>query len=246
MKKTIFLTLTAILLTVSLKAQMNLFLLEQEVGLPDGISTAWVFPVPGEADEALDDLKDFCKDRSDVKMKNGGDMLLIAEKASLSAIAAKRGDLVGFTYLAEQKQVMALVFQLGYDISLNSADWTGEMESFRNYTKSFMSYHYEQVYARRLKGMEKELKSLQKEKGQDLSKINGLNDKVANLGKKIAKETETEEINALEAQIRTLEADVQLLMDALPPLEEKISQLTKMLEEQKTESYTYLSTIGRF
>ena len=246
MKKMILLLGAGILLNLSLQAQIHLFLEEQEVGLPDGISTAWVFPITANLEEALDDLKDYCKERSELKLKKGGDNLLIAEKVSLPAIATKRGDLVGYAYITELNYNMALVFQLGYDISLNSSGWASEMESMRNYAKAFMAYHYEQVYARRMKGTEKELKALEKDKGQNENKINSLNNKVANLGKKIGKETDTDKINAYEADIRTLEADAKLLMDALPAMESKISQLKTQVEQLNTESHTYLGTIGGF
>ena len=175
MKKMILLMGSGFLLTLSLQAQIHLFLEEQEVGLPDGISNAWVFPITANLEEALDDLKDYCKERSELKLKKGGDNLLIAEKVSLPAIATKRGDLVGYAYITELNYNMALVFQLGYDISLNSSDWASEMESMRNYAKAFMAYHYEQVYARRMKGAEKELKALEKDKGQNENKINSYN-----------------------------------------------------------------------
>lgn len=244
MKTRISLLGGSILLTFSLQAQVHLFLEEQEVGLPDGVSTAWVFPVIGNLEDALEDLDDYCKERSDVKMKNGGNNLIIAEKVSIPAIASKRGDLVGYAYITDQNYNMALVFQLGYDISLNSTDWPTEMGSMRNYAKAFMTYHYEQEYARRLKTQEKELNALEKEKKQNVNKIDNLTNKVNNLGKKIGKETETAKIEAYEAEIRTLEADVKQLMDTLPGLEANITQLKTRIEQNLSESSVYLSTIG--
>lgn len=232
------------LFTLSLQAQIRLFLDEQEVGLPDGTSSAWVFPIAGIAEDAIEDLDDYGKERSDVKMKKVGDNLIIAEKVSMPAIASKRGDLLGYVYLKDQSYNMAMVFQLGYDISLNSADWSPEMENLRNYAKAFMAYHYEQEYTRRAKPQEKELKDLEKEKKQTENKIGNLNDKINNLGKKIGKETETAKIEAYETDIRTLEADVKQLMDNLPGLESSISQLRARIEQNLAESSVYLSTIG--
>ena len=165
---------------------------------------------------------------------------------SLPAIAIKRGDLVGYSYITELNYAMALVFQLGYDISLNSTEWTTEMENLRNYAKAFMTYHYEQVYVRRVKTLEKELKALEKEKSQNMNRINNLTKKVNNTGKKIGKETETAKIEAYESEIRTLEADVKQLMDTLPGLESKITQLKTRVDQNRTESHTYLGTIEGF
>jgi prefoldin subunit 5 len=246
MKKILFILTAGIMFTGSLQAQIHLFIEEQEVNLSDGKSSAWVFPVTGTVEEALDDLKDYCKDRSDVKMKKGGDNLIIAEKVSLPIIATKRGDLIGFCYITEQYYTMALIFQLGYDISVNSREWTSEMQNFRNYTKAFMSYHYEQSYARRVKVLEKELKAVEKEKGQNENKINNLTNKINNLSKKIGKETETTKIEGYESEINTHEADIRQLMDTLPGLESKIADLKAQINENKTESNTYQSTIGAF
>jgi len=246
MKKILFMLTAGIMITGSLQAQIHLFIEEQEVNLSDGKSSAWVFPVTGSLEEALDDLKDYCKDRSDVKLKKGGDNLIIAEKVSLPIIATKRGDLIGFCYITEQYYAMALVFKLGYDISVNSREWTSEMQNFRNYTKAFMSYHYEQSYARRVKVLEKELKAVEKDKEQNENKINNLTNKINNLSKKIGKETETTKIEGYESDINTHEADIRQLMDTLPGLESKIADLKAQINQTMTESNTYQSTIGAF
>ena len=246
MKKTLVLLIAGIMITGVLQAQIHLFIEEQELTLIDGKSTAWVFPVTGTLEEALDDLKEYCKDRSDVKLKKGGDNLLIAEKISLPIIATERGDLIGFCYKTEQYDAMAVVFKLGYDISLNSKEWTSEMQSLRYYTKAFMSYHYEQSYARRLKDLEKALKAVEKERSQNESKINNFTNKINNLGKKIGKEEDTAKIETFESEINTLEADIRLLMDTLPDLESQIADLKKKVGQNKMESNTYQSTIGGF
>jgi hypothetical protein len=222
------------ILTGPMNGQTHLFLEEQEVNLEDGKCTAWVFPVARDLEEAFEDLKEYCRDRSDLKLKKEGDNLMIAEKISLPTIATKRGDLIGYCYITEQYYAMALIFKLGYDITLNSQDWKPEMVNLRNYAKAFMAYHYEQSYARRLNILEKDLKDLEKERDQNEVKINNMTDKINNLGKKIGKETE----------IRTLEADIKTLMDTLPGLESKIADLQKQVSQNKTESNAFQGIIG--
>lgn len=89
MKKTILLLVCGMWFFTSIHAQIHLFLQEQNVKLKDGSSAAWVFPAARDLDEALDDLKDYCKDRSDVKLRNDGDNLVIAEKVSIPSIVTK-------------------------------------------------------------------------------------------------------------------------------------------------------------
>ena len=246
MKKLLLLLIAGVMISGSLQAQIHLFLEEQEVILSDGKATGWVFPIPRNLDEALDDLKDYCKNRSDVKLKKGGDNLLIAEKISMPTLSTKRGDLIGYSFISEEYYAMALVFKLGYDISVNTGEWAQEAESLRNYAKAFMSYHYEQSYARKIEVLEKELKGIEKEKNQNEKKIGNMTDKINNLGKKIGKETDTTKIESYETEINTLEADVRQLMDTLPGLETQIADLKGQVNKYKTESNTYQSAIGTF
>jgi len=246
MKKILFLLATGILLSGFLNAQDHLFLEEQEVNLEDSKSYAWVFPIPRDLDEVLDDLKDYCKERSDLRMKNGGDHVMIAEKVALNHITALRGDLIGYSFMTEQYYALALVFQLGYDISLNSGLWETEMQNFRNYAKEFMSYHYERYYNRRVEEKEKELGDVEKDRKQTQGKIDNLTKKINNLGKKIGKEEDTAKIVEYENEINTLESDMQGLMDTLPGLDSKIDALKSDIEALKTESYSYHNEISSF
>jgi prefoldin subunit 5 len=246
MKKIILLLMAGAMMNGSLDAQLHLFLEEQEVNLEDAKSSAWVFPIPRDMNEALDDLQDYCKDRSDLKLKKGGDNLIIAEKVSIPHICTKRGDMIGYCYITEQYYAMALIFQLGYDISLNSKDYPTEMQNFRGYAKDFMSYHYEQSYARKVEDLDKDLKDVEKEKDQNQKKIDNITDKINNLGKKIGKEEDGVKIAEYEAEINTLESDMRELMDTLPPLDEKINGLKAEMDKLKTESITYHNTIAAF
>ena len=244
MKRIVFTLITGIMLTGFLNAQVHLFIQEQEVNLADGKSSAWVFPVVRDLDEALEDLKQYCKVRSSVKMKSGGENLIIAEKVSIPTIATKRGDLIGYGSITENYYEVALVFQIGYDISVNSKDWAVEMKNLRSYAMEFMSYHYEQSYARRIKTLEKEIKSLEKERDQSESKIVNLTKKVASLHKKITKETDQAKIDTFNGEISILESDIEELQDILPGVQSQIELLGENVTKLKNESHTFQSTIG--
>lgn len=79
-------------------------------------------------------------------MKKGGANLIIAEKVSVPVIITKRGDLIGYGFTKDNYYEIALIFRLGYDISINSKEWAVEMNNFCSYAKAFMSYHYEHYY----------------------------------------------------------------------------------------------------
>jgi len=110
MKKRHILTIALLSLVIASHGQAHLFLEEQEVDLEDTRSSAWVFPIYRDLDAALDDLKEYCKERSDVKMKKGGENVLIGEKVRIPSIADKRGDIIGYAYITENYYGMALVF----------------------------------------------------------------------------------------------------------------------------------------
>lgn len=235
-----------VLFSASLNAQLHLFLEEQEIMLEDGKVSAWVFPASADQQETLDDLKDYLKDRSDIKLKKEGDDMLIAEKVSLPALTTKRGDLIGICRITEQYYSMAVIFRMGYDITLSTAEWAAEMENLRQYVKSFMTYHYEQVYSRRVKDLEKQIKDVEKEKSQTEKKIENLTSKISNNNKKIEKGAEESKIDAFNAEIATLEADIKLLTDTLPDLQSQIDILNEKVEQNKTEVNAYLAKIATF
>lgn len=244
MKRRIFLLILALLAVRASHGQIQLFLEEQEVAFDDSKLSAWVMPVVNNLDEALKDLDDFVKDRSDVRMKKGGENIIIAEKVSLPAIATKRGDLIGYGFITDSYFAVAVIFRLGYDISLNSEDWPKEMENFHTYARQFMSYHYEHAYDRRMEDIDKEIKGLEKDKDQNEKQIDSANKRIANLVKKTEKETDESKITQFNAEIATLESEIETLSGNIPPLEAQIQDLQERRDKLNTEAHTYLGTIG--
>ncbi len=244
MKKFCSILIISGLMSCAVQGQIHLFLEEQEVDLKDATSAAWVFPVVRDLDEALNDLKDYCKERSNIKMKKAGDNMLIAEKVSLPSIATKRGDLIGYGFITENYYAIALVFQMGYDIAVNSQEWEVEMKSFRNYAREFMSYHYDHAYARKVEALEKEIKSLEKEINQHENKIAGMTKKIENLNKKSGKETDETKIALYQNEITTLEADIQVLTEAIPGMQSQVDNHQNQVDQLRSEVHAYLGTIG--
>ena len=246
MKNFLALLFTGLLISGILSAQQHLFLEEQELTLADGKVSAWVFPAAASQEETLDDFKEYLKDRSDIKLKKDGDDMLIAEKVSLPAVTTKRGDLIGICRITQQYYSMAVVVKLGYDVSLGTSEWPDEMASLHHYVKNFMTYHYEQVYSRRISTLEDQIKDVEKERDQTENKVGNLSNKISSNQKKIAKETDAGKINELNAENATLEGEMKVLTDNLPSLVTELDNLNKKVEENKAEMNTYLSTIATF
>jgi len=243
--KKIYTLFVSLLLTAAIAhSQIHLFLQEQEINVKDTKSAAWVFPVARDLDEAIDDLKDYTKDRSDVRMKNDGDNQVIAEKVSIPSIVTKRGDLIGNGFITENYYGIALIFQLGYDISVNSEEYPAEMANFRNYAKAFMAYHYEQSYSRRIEDLEKEIKSQERQKGQNEGKIENMYKRIDTLTKRNAKEDDEAKIASNNSEITTLESDIQELSDTLPQIQNQIDSMQANMDKLKNESNSFQFAIG--
>jgi hypothetical protein len=246
MKKIYTLFAIAFIAALSVHSQIHLFLEEQVLDMGDSRSSAWVFPVAHDLELAMGDLQDYCKDRSDVKLKKEGENILMGEKVSIPTIATKRGDLVGKGFITETYYGVALVFQLGYDISLNSVDFAPEMKNFRNYAKEFMSYHYEKSFTRRVVAVEKQISDLEKEKGQDENKIGSANKRIQNLNKKIAKETDESKLSQYNAEIEANEMEIATLSGNTTKLQEQIDQLKGDVQKLKEELHKFQANIAAF
>lgn len=246
MKKFLIILLGGLLLNGVLTAQDHLFLEEQEITLADGKVSAWVFPATDTQEKTLEDFKEYLKERSDIKLKKEGDDMFIAEEVSLPAISTNRGDLIGLCRVTEQYYSMAIIFKMGYDISISTKEWPTEMENMRFYVKAFMTFHYERVYADRISDLEDQIKDVEKQRDQTEKQIGNTNNKIQGNTKKISKETDTGKINELNAENTTLEAEMQVLSDNLPGLLSELDRLRKSVEENKTELNAYLSTISAF
>ncbi len=129
-----------------------------------------------------------------------------------------RGDLIGLCRVTEQYYSMAIIFKMGYDISLSTKEWPTEMENMRHYVKAFMTFHYERVYADRISDLEDQIKDVEKERDQTEKQIGNINNKIQGNTKKISKETDTGKINELNAENTTLEGEMKVLSDNLPGL----------------------------
>jgi peptidoglycan hydrolase CwlO-like protein len=244
MKKIITLGIAAMLLIPALHGQMHLFLEEQEIAYDDSKLKAWVMPVTNNLEEALKDLDDYIKDRSNIRMKKDGKEVLVAEKVSLPAIAKKRGDLIGYGYITDSYYAIAIIFRMGYDISLNSEEYGEEMENFHTYARQFMSYHYEQAYDRRMDAIDDEIKDLEKEKDKHQKDIDSMTKRIGNINGRIEKETDEFKADEMRTEITTLEADIESLQNMIPDLDSRLEELHARKDQLNTEAHTYLGTIG--
>ncbi|PID91031.1 MAG: hypothetical protein CSA96_10420 [Bacteroidetes bacterium] len=245
MKKLFSITLLFSLVFMTTQAQFHLFLEEQQTDYDGAKLSGWAFPVSIGSDQVLDDFKDFVKQHSDAKARKDGSNTMVAEKASIPALTTKRGDMIAHDYTSGSHETVILVFRMGYDICLDSQDWNPEMQNFRTWAKSFMAYHYQQSYTRRIEAVEKELKAAQKENKQNDNKISSLDKKEANLNKRMRKESDQGKIDERKADISTAVADRDRLIANQPGLDNRISTLRERIIKLTEESNEYQAAIAK-
>jgi len=226
MKKQSITLFLSIFVVSIINAQDNFFLEEQLIQLEDTRFSAWVFPVAHDLDFALKEY------------------IMLGEKLSIPGISTKRGDLIGKGFITETYYSVALIFKLGYDISLNSVIWEQEMKNFRSYAREFMSYHFEKAFARRIDGVEKQISDLDKEKKQALNKIDSDNKKIQSLDKKISKETDETKIAESKTEISVLEDNIAGLTNTTTQLQDQIDSLKEDELDINAELHTVQENIG--
>jgi predicted nucleic acid-binding Zn-ribbon protein len=177
-------------------------------------------------------------------MKKSGNEMMVAEKVSIPAIATKRGDLIGYGHSSGTEYTLALIFKLGYDISVNSEEWEPEMNNFHNYARQFMAYHYEQAYDRRMEEIDDQIKELEKEKERFEKDIDQLNRKIDNNSKRIEKETDQAKIDEYNFENTAYGEEITAINNLIPPIETKLEELRERRDQLNTEAHTYLGTIG--
>lgn len=244
MKYKIFLSLVFLGASFCIAAQVTPFLTEQSISMKDGVQTGWIFPVPGDIKEALDDFDDYCRKNSDIRIRKENNNLYIAEEVSIPKISAKRGDLIGYGQSTSTYNTIAIIFKLGYDISLNSADFPLEMNNLRFYVKSVMSYIFDQHYARRIAVHEKEWNTLDKDRKNKTKEIANLEKSLERNKSRIEKETDEIKIDVIKNEMVTLQADLESASDELPKISTECDRVRIDLDNLINESHQLQVSIG--
>ena len=244
MKKSFPLSILIVLLSGSLQAQMHLFIAEQTVNIEDASLSAWVIPVPSSMEYALDQFQDFSKDRLDIRMKKEDDLLYMSEEVTVPRITALRGDLIAYAFSASGHNDLAIVYKLGYDISLNTMLWSAEMGNLRSLTKEFMLQLYSNYYTDSLAVLEKELDAVEKETSSMKKDVESNSNKINRSSKNLAKEKDQIKAADLEAEIGRLTAEIELINQQLPDLGDQAGKLRMKISALKNELVEVQNAVG--
>ena len=128
-----------LMMRVAAYGQQRYMTIEKSIPMDERSVNAWVINV---GDEPVDELKKefttYCKKQFKVKLKKQGNDMLEAKAVTLPAISGKQGDLKVRVYTEKEQTMLAVAFMPGYDIALNSQQYSSEMENLRKFTKHFV------------------------------------------------------------------------------------------------------------
>ena len=217
----------------------NLFLIEDEVMDDDTKVTALIIRSTDDFDEAMDNFKDFVKDKHDLKVKKENNQTYMIEAVELPHLSIKRGDLKIYLKQTDSTKIMAFSFRLGYDISINSEEYPEEMTEFKKFVLDYMEYNNHEHYMATIEEKSKLLDKSVKELRQNEDKIGSLQKKVGSLDNKYQKETDESKKTDIASDKNSLENEIETLTNQLPELRESVSEQEEVISGLKEEMNNY-------
>lgn len=161
---------------------------EKKVTVNKVSADAWANPV-NNVDDVKKSFTRYTKETLKVKMRKGDNGSLVAEMATIPQIATKRGDLHAiFSEDKGQAPEIAIVFAMGYDIFLNTQQNPSEMALLKEFTRSFLVYHYENIYNDKIKLKESLIKDYNKQIISNERNVKNANSDISSNERKIGKQ----------------------------------------------------------
>ncbi len=232
MKKLTLLALMA-LTSFALKAQ-DLTATHSKIPVTDIVADAWTATLNDDMSFYKDTFSDFAKQEFGIKSKSNGKTELVVEKASITRVSDKRGDLRVLFITEGSDTKLAFCFLLGYDIWINPEEYGEGMEQLRQLTRDYLRFHYTEYYNDII---EKDLKVIEGHK----KNIDKNEKSIANMRKQITKnegklqeETNGRRIASMEKKNQQNREDIDRLTAEIPGLRDKITALDDHIQQVKT------------
>ena len=217
----------------------HVFLIEDEVMDDDTKVIALIIRTTDDFDEAMDNLKDFVKDKHDLKLKKEDNNTYMIEEVNLPHLSIKRGDLKTYLIQTDSAKILAFSFRLGYDISINSVEYPEEMTELKKLVLEYMEYNYHEHYMAQIDEKSKLLDKSVKELRQNEDKIGSFQKKVSSLDNKYQKESDESKKAKIASDKNSLENEIETLTNQLPALRESVSEQEEVISELKEEMNNY-------
>lgn len=162
MKKLIIIAI-AFLTIYQVYAQNSLLNFNEEEILINGTSVnVGSTTLKGDIKELNNSWETFIKAHINEKMKDKDGVLLIQETV-INQITDKRGDLLAYIYNKDNEISLNIAYRLGYDIYLNSLQYSEEFGRLEEFVNFFVNNYYKDYLPKYIKVNNKAIKLLQKE-----------------------------------------------------------------------------------
>lgn len=212
-----------LLIISSSLAQAQYDISEQKVQFDKATVSAWMISV---GEEPLKDLQKgfahYAKDQLDVKPKKRGRDMMVAKEVSIPSIASHQGDLKTKFFTEGNQTKMAIAFQTGYDMALNTRENADEMNNLRRFTRNFVKSYKTEQLNEQIADDQKRKKTIESNYEKNEREHKKLTKHISKLERKISSD-KTEEAKRFEAKNDKI-AD-----------ESRIMALDEIMSNQKAE-----------
>ncbi|MFH1322190.1 MAG: hypothetical protein ABII90_16260 [Bacteroidota bacterium] len=161
--KTLLIIAFTFLTFCQINAQNSLLNFNEENILINGISVNVGNTIlNGDMKEINKSWKAFIKTHINEKMNDDNGVLVVKETV-INQITDKRGDLLAYIYNKDNEISLNIAYRLGYDIYLNSSQYSEEFGKFKGFVNYFVCNYYNDYLPKYIKEKNKNIKLLQKE-----------------------------------------------------------------------------------
>jgi hypothetical protein len=198
---------------------------------------AWVAHLDQEADDCKGSYDDFMKEVLNLNASKGNKTMMIAEKVRIDEMSPLRMDQRTFFIPESAGTAVAFTFSPGYDVHFSSKVYKDEFAKGEKLVKSYVKFHYKEIYNKQIKQLQKMLADKQDEIDSDEKKIEknkksmlDNNKKISNgdsdAGKLRIKNDGLEKENmGMEGDIAKDRSDIKSLQDQLIRFQESLRKV---------------------
>ncbi len=132
---------------------------------------AWIAHLDQEVDDCKESYDDFMKKALGLSTSKGNKTMMIAEKVRIDEMSPLRIDQRTFFIPESAGTAVAFTFSPGYDIHFSTKVYKDEFAKGERIVKSFVKFHYKDIYNKQIKQLQKMLEDKQDEINSDEKKI---------------------------------------------------------------------------
>ncbi|MBP9925490.1 MAG: hypothetical protein KBF45_05825 [Cyclobacteriaceae bacterium] len=230
--KTLF---TVVLLFISLLLPAQKLIVEQRtVKNEEGNDqNSWTARLDEDMSTCMGSYENFMKEKFSAKVEKRGKNMLVAEKIQLPELTNLRMDQRTLFTTEASGTAVSFMFSLGYDVHFGLDSYPDKFEKAQDFVKSFVRYHYESSYAKRIKEIEEKIKSKQSDIESNGKRIDRNNKSIADNNKSGSDEKSKAKNDKMSRENEVYSGDSATKRREVSDLEEELNKLNESLKKVK-------------